>query len=100
MIQQTIKVVWPDNYELNYPDETIKSLWNLLSEMEDLDPEDCPPSHFELENGMKLRFNPYVFHQCYDVGRLTHAEMVEKLEIKEKFPKIKPSKRSDVAHQT
>lgn len=89
MEKQTIKVVWPDNYELDYPSETIEGVWQQLCATAFLDPEDIDPIYFELENGVKIKYNPYILHQCYDVGRLTHHELMEMLQIREKQPKLK-----------
>lgn len=88
MEKQTIKVVWPDNYELNYPEETVESLYRYLLEMVQFDPGDIDPSYFELENGIKIKFNPYIFHQCFGIGRISYAELLEGLEIKPTHPML------------
>ena len=93
MSRQDIKVVWPDNYELTFPDETPKTLFYQLEEMEQFDPEDVPPSHFVLETGLKLRFDKNVMRQCFYMGKLTFSELTEELEIKQNLPKIKSAMR-------
>ena len=82
MKKQTIKVVWPDDYELDYPDETLGTLWHHLCGAMLFDPTDVDPVYFELENKMKLKFNPFILHQCYDNGRISETQLLEALEIK------------------
>jgi len=82
MEKQTIKVVWPDDYELDYPDETLGTLWHHLCGAKQFDPEDVDPVYFELENKVKIQFNLYILHQCYDNGRISETELLEGLEIK------------------
>lgn len=93
MKKQTIKVVWPDDYELDYPGETLFTLWNHLCDTIQFDPTDVDPLYFVLENKVKIQFNPYILHQCYDNGRISETQLLEGLEIKEENPKIKAAKR-------
>jgi len=97
MEKQTIKVVWPDDYELNYPGETLQSLYYYLCEVEQFMLGDLDPLYFQLENGCKIKFSHYVFHQCFGIGRLSVPELIRSLEIKEEFPMLKAAKQTSRA---
>ncbi len=71
MHRQDITVVFKDGTFLNFEEQTLQEVYYYLMDQEEFD-----IKHFELANGMQLNFNPYVFHSCYDMGKITEHELI------------------------